>query len=78
MTALTQHPTNDELAAFSSGQLPPDVSEVIVSHIDVCDACCDTLLSLSGDDTFVQILREVGSKPDETAELRSGRSTRQR
>lgn len=53
------HPTVDDLAAFSAGQLPPESAATVESHIGDCTPCCDTLLGLSADDTFVDLLKET-------------------
>ena len=45
------HPEKDELLAFAQGRLGPDGINGIEQHLQGCQACCDTLLSL-GDDTF--------------------------
>ena len=59
MPALLQHPSLKELTAFSGGHLPPDEAATVESHIGECGPCCETLLSLSSEDTFVELLRQT-------------------
>jgi serine/threonine protein kinase len=58
------HPSDDQLNAFSLGQLPPADAAEVESHISACDPCCETLLQLSTDDTFVALLQDT-KKPDD-------------
>ena len=58
------HPSPDELSAFSLGQLAPSAGECRwESHISECQPCCETLLGLSKEDTFVELLQEAGQLP---------------
>lgn len=57
------HPSDDQLNAFSLGQLPPADAAEVESHISACVPCCETLLHLSTDDTFVALLQDA-EKPD--------------
>lgn len=59
MPTLLPHPSLIELTAFSGGQLSPDDAATVESHIEECGSCCETLLSLSSDDTFVGLLRQT-------------------
>ena len=64
MSEQTQHPTERELTAFSLGQLPPEAALAVEQHVSDCDTCCETIVDLASDDTFVDLLQEVkaGSK----------------
>ena len=53
MTKQLPHPTPEELNAFSLGQLSAENSATVEAHIGECPPCCETLLGLSSDDTFV-------------------------
>lgn len=59
MVKQHSHPTVDKLSAFSSGQLPVHEAEDVESHIGDCTPCCETLMGLATDDTFVGLLRET-------------------
>ena len=59
MPTPLQHPSLKELTAFSHGQLSPTDAVSVESHIEGCGTCCETLLSLSSDDTFVGLLRQT-------------------
>jgi len=63
MSELLNHPTRDELSAFNLGQLPAEAAEAVEQHISECKPCCDTLLGLSSDDTFVSLLKEANESP---------------
>lgn len=65
MSEQTTHPSPEGLNAFSLGQLPPDAAVAVESHISDCQPCCDTLLGLSSDDTFVGLLQEAEQLPPE-------------
>jgi formylglycine-generating enzyme required for sulfatase activity/serine/threonine protein kinase len=58
------HPSTEELTAFSLGQLPSQNAAKIESHISECEPCCETLLGLSNDDTFVDILKDTKKVDD--------------
>lgn len=58
------HPTPDQLSAYNLGQLPPDQATAIESHIFECEPCCDTIISLAADDTFVGLLKEAQQLPE--------------
>ena len=59
MPKITAHPSREQLSAYNLGQLPPDETVAIESHIGECEPCCDTIISLSSDDTFVDLLKEA-------------------
>lgn len=60
MTEQATHPSVEALAAFATGQLPPAEAVAVESHVGDCAPCCDTLLGLSADDTFANLLKESG------------------
>ena len=69
MPEQTTHPSQEELSAYSLGQLPPDEAAVIESHISECEPCCETIVGLSSDDTFVGLLQEARQLPtDQTVD----------
>ena len=53
------HPSKEKLAAFSVGLLASDEASLVESHIGECNPCCETLLTLSADDTFVGLLQQT-------------------
>lgn len=59
MSEQPLHPTPEELSAYSLGQLPQERAVAIDSHISECQPCCETIVSLSSDDTFVGLLKEA-------------------
>lgn len=59
MPKMTSHPSREKLSAYNLGQLPPDEATTIESHINECEPCCDTIISLSSDDTFVGLLKDA-------------------
>jgi serine/threonine protein kinase len=70
MTELNIHPTNQELHAYSIGQLPEDRAVAIDDHISSCERCCETIVSLPSDDTFVGLLQDARQSPtDQTVDL---------
>lgn len=78
MPDATAHPSQEQLSAYNLGQLPPDEAVAIESHICECEPCCDTIVSLSSNDTFVGILKEARQLPtDQTVEhgMASGSSS---
>jgi hypothetical protein len=69
MTEQLTHPTLEQLSGFSRGQLPPEDAGAVEAHVGECEPCCETLLGLSSDDTFVALLQEASEPPsDETLE----------
>jgi serine/threonine protein kinase len=61
MTVDQTHPTIEKLSAFSAGQLTEAEAEAVEGHVGDCTTCCDTLMELSSDDTFLDLLREAGN-----------------
>ncbi|MCG8653610.1 MAG: serine/threonine protein kinase, partial [Pirellulales bacterium] len=47
-------------------QLPPQEAADVESHISECEPCCETMLGLSSDDTFVALLQEAKQVTDPT------------
>ncbi|TWU08241.1 serine/threonine protein kinase [Stieleria varia] len=69
MPKLTDHPSREELSAYSLGQLPEERAVTIDSHIIACEPCCETIVELSSEDTFAGLLQEAGRLPtDQTAD----------
>ncbi|TWU27910.1 protein kinase domain-containing protein [Novipirellula artificiosorum] len=69
MPKLNDHPSREELSAYSLGQLPEERAVAIDSHISDCKPCCETIISLSSEDTFAGLLQEAGRLPtDQTAD----------
>lgn len=58
------HPTHEELAAYSLGQLPQQQSEAVENHVTRCTPCAETLVELSAEDTFLGLLREADEDPN--------------
>ena len=68
MPKLADHPSREELSAYSLGQLPEEKAVAIDSHISECEPCCETIVALSSEDTFAGLLQEAGRLPkDQTA-----------
>jgi tRNA A-37 threonylcarbamoyl transferase component Bud32 len=59
MPKMKTHPSREQLNAYNLGQLPPDEAITIENHISECEPCCDTIISLSSDDTFVGLLKDA-------------------
>lgn len=59
MPKLSDHPSRDELSAYSLGQLPEERAVAIDSHISECEPCCETMVELSSKDTFAGLLQEA-------------------
>lgn len=55
----TEHPTETELSAFALGDLPRELAEQVERHVSDCNACCETIVSLSSDDTFLELLQQA-------------------
>jgi len=69
MPKLADHPSREELSAYSLGQLPEERAVAIDSHISECEPCCETIVALSSEDTFAGLLQEAGRLPtDQTAD----------
>ena len=64
MAIKATHPSVEELTAFVAGQLPESRAGDVERHIDDCDPCSQTLVSLSSEDTFVELLKQAGSVPE--------------
>ena len=64
MSNLKKHPSVEELTAFNVGLLPPNNASIVEDHISNCEACCETLLNLSSDDTFVGMLQQADDPDD--------------
>lgn len=62
MAESIPHPTEQQLLAFCLGSLPPQEAYEVEAHIDVCSPCCQALLSLSSNDTFVELLKASTEK----------------
>lgn len=54
-----KHPSVDELSAFSLGRLSQEQSQQIEAHVSSCDSCCQTMMSISSDDTFVELIQNA-------------------
>jgi hypothetical protein len=57
------HPSRAELSAYNLGQLPPEEAAAIENHIAECEPCCETIVGMSSDDTFVALLQEARQLP---------------
>jgi serine/threonine protein kinase len=55
------HPSADVLKAFALGKLNDGSSEVVLSHLDQCQACRQEVASQSGDDFLNRLRRAHGS-----------------
>ena len=72
MPKFTDHPSREELSAYSLGQLPEEIAVAIDSHISECEPCCETIVEMSSEDTFAGLLQEAGRLPtDQTADHNS-------
>lgn len=60
------HPSKDQLMAFGHGTLAALESCLVEQHLEVCQACCETLLNLK-DDTFVGLVRAVKPRMADTS-----------
>jgi ankyrin repeat protein/serine/threonine protein kinase len=65
MPEISAHPSRERLNAYNLGQLPPDEAVAIESHISECEPCCDTIINLSSDDTFVGLLKQARQLPND-------------
>ncbi|GAB5440606.1 MAG: hypothetical protein Fues2KO_09550 [Fuerstiella sp.] len=57
------HPSDEQLTAYDRGLLSPDEAVVIEAHISDCEPCCETIVSLSADDTFIGLLKDARPQP---------------
>ena len=64
MSDQTNHPSVEELTAFNVGLLPPENASIVERHISDCEPCCETLLNLASDDTFVGLLQHAEDSED--------------
>ena len=66
------HPGRDELSAFATGQLPPDVFSKIEQHLIHCDECCDAMEmeALETRDSFIEQLKRANQSPGIIADTR--------
>ncbi len=79
MPEQSTHPSQEELSAYSLGQLAQERAVAIDSHISECQPCCETIVGLSSDDTFVGLLQEARQLPaDQTVDLNGARPHRLR
>ncbi|MCA9050836.1 MAG: protein kinase, partial [Planctomycetaceae bacterium] len=65
MPDQTEHPSQEQLSAYNLGQLPPEEAVAVENHISDCEPCCDTIVSLSSEDTFVGLLKEAKRLPSD-------------
>ncbi|MEM1069263.1 MAG: TIGR03067 domain-containing protein [Planctomycetota bacterium] len=63
MSEKAVHPTHQMLSAYNLGQLSPEETEEIERHINECEPCCDTIVGLTNEDTFVDLLRSAKQLP---------------
>ena len=61
------HPSREELQAYSRGLLSEEESLTIDEHISQCEVCCETIVSLSSDDSFIELLQEAKKLRDARA-----------
>lgn len=70
------HPSTSELSAFSLGALSTEKAAEIEQHVATCEPCCETMVNLSADDTFVGLLQVAGN-PSHSPTLLSGETSDQ-
>lgn len=76
MPEQTTHPSHEQLSAYNCGQLPPDEAVLIETHISDCEPCCETIVGLSSDDTFIRLLKESRQlQTDETVDVSATAAT---
>jgi WD40 repeat protein len=54
------HPSREQLSAFGLGLLESDQSAAVESHVDECQECCQSLLTVA-DDSLVSRLRDAAA-----------------
>lgn len=59
MFSDSQHPTQENLVAFSLGLLSSKVADDVEGHVRRCESCCNTLVGLNASDTLTEMLLEV-------------------
>lgn len=70
MPEQTAHPSHEQLSAYTRGQLPPDEAVAIETHVSDCEPCCETIVGLSSDDTFIGLLKGARQLPtDDTVDV---------
>lgn len=57
--AAKAHPTSEELAAYTLGRLEDEVACEVESHIQSCEPCCETMVGITSEDTFVELLQNA-------------------
>jgi len=67
MSKQTTHPTNTELSAFALGDLPLELAERVEQHVSECDTCCETIVALSSEDTFMGQLQKARTDSQRSA-----------
>lgn len=67
MPERSPHPTPEELSAYSLGHLAGEQASIIDDHISECEPCCETIVGLSNDDTFVGLLQDAKQLRDDPA-----------
>ncbi|HCS50462.1 MAG TPA: hypothetical protein DIW81_02535, partial [Planctomycetaceae bacterium] len=66
------HPSQKQLSAYNRGLLSPDEAVAIETHVSDCEPCCETIVGLSSEDTFVGLLKEARQLPvDQTLDHHS-------
>ena len=63
MSEQAVHPSEAQLSAYNRGLLSPDEAVEIETHVSDCESCCETIVSLSSDDTFVELLKDAKALP---------------
>lgn len=67
MSEQIAHPSEEKLSDYNRGLLSPDEAVAIETHISDCEPCCETIVSLSSDDTFVGLLKDARQLPVDRA-----------
>ena len=70
------HPSREDLAAYSLGHLPQEKYIAIDSHISECAPCCETIVDLSSEDTFVALLQDARALPADQTIVHDGPSAK--
>ncbi len=77
MAQQLTHPSPAKLTAFGLGQLPLDEASVIERHITECEPCCETIIDLASDDTFIELLQKVQQAPGDQTTAHDGQTREQ-